>query len=99
MDTCRGRNHDRGAVERMAYALFIRVWVVAPQIRHSLTRYGSRENSAFSVLSLSVRIRTLTEWGVSRPQSAHVSDISAPSLVVAILSSTGPENSINTANR
>jgi len=82
------------AVEEMAYALFIRVRVVAPQTRHSLTRYGSRENAAFSGLSLSVRIWTLTEWGVSRPQSEHASDMSAPSFVVAISSLRGSDTSI-----
>ena len=83
----------------MAYALFMRVCVVAPQMRHSLTRYGSRENAAFSDLSLSVCIWTLTACGVSRPHSAHASDISAPSLIVAILSLTIPETSIRTDYR
>jgi hypothetical protein len=44
----------------MAYALFMRVLVVVPQTMHSLTRYGSRENSAFSGWALSVSISTET---------------------------------------
>ena len=68
------------------YSLFIRVVVVVPQTRHSLTRYGSRENSALSGVVLSVRIRTFTSWGVSRLQSGHTSDIVVTaSFVVAIL--------------
>lgn len=49
-------------------ALFIRVAHSAPQWLQVATRYGSRENSAFSFLLLSVRISTRTSWVVSLPQ-------------------------------
>jgi len=82
------------------YSLFIRVVVVVPQTRHSLTRYGSRENSALSGVVLSVRIRTFTSWGVSRPQSEHASAIVvAASFVVAILSAPCSGTGIKRADR
>jgi len=83
----------------MAYALFIRVVVVVPQTWHSLTRYGSRENSAFSGLELSVCIWTLTACGVSRSQAEHASDMSAPSFVAAIPALPFANESIKTPNR
>ena len=68
---------ESGRQRNGTYALFIRVVVVCPQRRHSLTRYGSRENSAFSRLPLSVRISTETECGVARPQVEQSSVMSA----------------------
>ena len=65
-------------------ALFIRVDVVVPQIWHSLTRYGSRENAAFSRLSDSVCIWTRTACGVSRSHVEQCSAMSTPSFIAAI---------------
>ena len=64
--------------------MFIRIWVVVPQIRHSLTRYGSRENAAFFSFVLSVRISTVTSWGVVRLQAEHVSVTSVVPFLTAI---------------
>jgi hypothetical protein len=43
---------------------------------HSVIRYGSRENAAFSVLLLSVTSLTDTLWGVFAAQVSHCSTIS-----------------------
>lgn len=72
-------------------ALFMRSASCAPQIRHSLTRYGSREYSAFSGRELSVMICTETSCGVSRPQCSQCSAI--PSNVPSVTDITQVQRS------
>lgn len=79
----------------MAYALFIRTRSLCPHARHTLTRYGSRENSAFSVLVLSVRICTDISWGVSASHAGHGSEMLSVLGLVAIVSSHSAGEWIN----
>lgn len=62
--------------KKRVQALFIRWRVSAPHWVHSVIRYGSRENAAFSFLLLSVTSSTDTLWGVFAAQFSHCSTIS-----------------------
>ncbi len=48
------RSETEPRLRRRRYALFMRLSRVRPHFEHSVTRYGSRENSVFSDLVLSV---------------------------------------------
>lgn len=61
----------RGEQEVVCQALFIRSVSVSPQNRQVDTRYGSRENCAFSSSRLSVRISIRMSCGVALPHTPH----------------------------